>query len=267
MDETRPTVDFVEAGAGPRVVLVHSSSAGARQWRRLMAELEDRFHLTAPNLFGYGGTPAWSSRISQRLEDQAALVEACLPADATGLSLVGHSFGAAVAMKAAARLGPRVEKLVLLEPNPFYLLRRHGRSEAFIEIAALRDRIVACAETEDWTPAAAAFADYWNGPGTWDAMAPERRETFTAALRPNLHEWDAVMNERTYLEDWALLLPARTLIVTAEGTKRPIREIVELLEEANPDWHFARVPEGGHMAPVTRPDLINPLIAAFLEES
>ena len=72
--------------------------------------------------------------------------------------------------------------------------------------------------------------------------------------------------ELEHIEDWALLLPARTLIVTAESTKRPIREIVELLEEANPAWRFERVPEGGHMAPVTRPDLINPLIAEFLEE-
>jgi hypothetical protein len=37
-------VDFVEAGsAGPVVVLTHSSVSGARQWRRLMEDLKDRF--------------------------------------------------------------------------------------------------------------------------------------------------------------------------------------------------------------------------------
>ena len=34
------TVDFVEAGAGPLVVLVHSSMAGARQWSPLIREME-----------------------------------------------------------------------------------------------------------------------------------------------------------------------------------------------------------------------------------
>jgi len=33
-----PTIkaDFLEAGSGPVVMLVHSSVSGARQWRRLM---------------------------------------------------------------------------------------------------------------------------------------------------------------------------------------------------------------------------------------
>jgi pimeloyl-ACP methyl ester carboxylesterase len=59
-DQTTPIVDYLEAGSGPCVVLAHSSVAGARQWRRLMAELKDSFHLRAVNLFGYGGTPPWS---------------------------------------------------------------------------------------------------------------------------------------------------------------------------------------------------------------
>ena len=33
-------VDFLEAGSGPVVMLVHSSVSGARQWRRLMDDLK-----------------------------------------------------------------------------------------------------------------------------------------------------------------------------------------------------------------------------------
>ncbi|MEM7023792.1 MAG: alpha/beta fold hydrolase [Pseudomonadota bacterium] len=114
-------IDRVEVGAGPVVGLVHSSVAGARQWHRLMRDLEDRFHLVAVNLFGYGRTPVWSGQRAQTLQDQAELVLAVLP-DAGPVSLVGHSFGGAVAMKAAEALGPRVDKLILFEPNPFYLM-------------------------------------------------------------------------------------------------------------------------------------------------
>lgn len=46
-------VDFLEAGSfGPAVMLVHSSVAGARQWRRLMDDLKDDFRVRAVNLFG-----------------------------------------------------------------------------------------------------------------------------------------------------------------------------------------------------------------------
>ncbi|MDJ0941849.1 MAG: alpha/beta hydrolase [Kiloniellales bacterium] len=258
-------VDRVEAGQGPLVVLVHSSVSGARQWRRLMADLEDRFRLVAVNLFGYGSTPAWSGPNKQTLEDQATLVEAALPDRDGRLCLVGHSFGASVAMRAAAKLGDRVARLVLLEPNPFYLLKRHGRQEAFAEIATLRSRVKKAGAAREWTAAAESFADYWGGAGTWTAMPEARRAAFAEALRPNLHEWDAVMGEATALDDWAEMLPQETLVVSARRTVRPIREIVELLREACPAWRYRELAEGGHMAPLTHPDLINPIVAAFLD--
>ena len=89
------------------VVLVHSSVSGARQWRRLMDDLKERFRVRAVNLFGYGKTPAWRSETTQTLDDQARLVEAALPANAGEVYLVGHSFGGSVAMRAAARMGDK----------------------------------------------------------------------------------------------------------------------------------------------------------------
>src|SRR5271156_1213914 len=125
--------DFLEAGSGPMVMLVHSSVSGARQWRRLMDDLKDDFHVRAVNLYGYGRTPPWSIDAPQSLDDQARLVETALPANADAVCLVGHSFGGSVAMKLAAKLSGRVTRLVLLETNPFYLLKQAGRTDAFAE--------------------------------------------------------------------------------------------------------------------------------------
>src|SRR6476646_4859596 len=72
-------VDFTEAGAGPLVVLVHSSMAGAHQWSALSSELEHRFQVRAINLFGYGRTPAWSEAEPPSLEDYAELVALAVP--------------------------------------------------------------------------------------------------------------------------------------------------------------------------------------------
>ena len=57
------------------------------------------------------------------------------------LHLVGHSFGGSVALKVAGLLDSRVGSLILLEPNPFYLLRQNGRTEAFLESRSLRDHV------------------------------------------------------------------------------------------------------------------------------
>src|SRR6516225_9960888 len=258
-------VDYVEAGSsGPMVMLIHSSVSGARQWRRLMDDLKDQFRVRAVNLFGYGKTPPWPAEATQTLSDQARLVEAALPPDAGEIYLVGHSFGGSVAMKVAARLAGRVARLVLLETNPFYLLAQAGRMDAFAEAMELRNYIKKFGALGEWATAAEKFADYWNGAGTWREMPFDRRIAFSEALKPNFFEWDAVMNETTPVEQWATLLPRATLLVCDPGTVLPIREITAILRRSCRGWAYKEVPGAGHMAPLTRPELISPLVGSFL---
>lgn len=258
-------IDIMQAGSGPTVILVHSSVAGARQWRRLMSDLEGRFHLIAINLFGYGSTPAWSDPSSQTLEDQARLVEEVVPKNNGKFSLIGHSFGGSVAMKAATKLGSCIDNLILLEPNPFYLLEQHDRREAFAESMQLRNCIKECGSAGEWLKAAEKFADYWGGSGTWSTTPDERKATFAEALKPNFHEWDAVMDETTSLQEWVEVLPKNTVVASAQETVRPIREIVELMQKNCSAWRYEQISEGGHMAPLTRPDIVNPLVASILD--
>jgi pimeloyl-ACP methyl ester carboxylesterase len=258
-------VDFLEAGSGPTVMLLHSSASGARQWRRLMDDLKSDFCVRAVNLFGYGKTPPWPAEARQSLTDQAGLVEAALPAGADEICLVGHSFGGAVAMKVAARLSNRVAKLVLLEPIPFHLLAQAGRRDAFAEAMNLRNAIKKYGAIGEWTTAAERFADYWTGAGTWREMSPDRRLAFAEALKPNFFEWDAVIDDTTSVEEWAAALPRETLLVFDPAGVAPPREIAEILRRYCPGWTFAEAPGAGHMAPLTHPDLVNPLVCSFLQ--
>lgn len=256
--------DFIEAGRGEKVILVHSSVAGAKQWRSLMEALAVKFHVIAINLFGYGDTREWDDGRTQQLADQAGLIEAFLPTGADKISIVGHSFGGSVAMKAAAKFKDHVRRLILIEPNPFYLLQKYGRAEAYQEAVALRDAIKSNGKSGTWEAAAEIFANYWNGAGSWDAMPDDRRSKFARALVPNFHEWDAVMNENTPFPEWRNQLPGDTTVVSAKDTVRSIREIVELMEEHVPDWRFHQIERGGHMAPMTKPDAINPIVMRAL---
>ena len=95
-------------------------------------------------------------------------------------------------------------------------------------------------------------------------MPANRRKAFVEAMSPNFHEWDAVMNETTTIDTWASL-KAKTLIEYAAETKRPIREIVELFMVDCPHWTFKEIPEGGYMAPLFHPHLVNPIVREFLD--
>ncbi|WP_158275576.1 alpha/beta fold hydrolase, partial [Maritimibacter sp. 55A14] len=226
--------------------------------------LSNRFHLIAVNLIGYGGTAAWHGERAQTLEDQARLISPFLPADGGKVSIVGHSFGGSVAMKAAALFKDRIHRLILIEPNPFYLLAQHGRTEALQEALRLRRIIKEHGASGVSTAAAEEFANYWTGEGSWQAMSEDRQLKFTEALKPNFHEWDSVMDEGTPLSDWAKSLPSDTTVISAADTVRSIKEIVVLMQQHIPHWNFEKIERGGHMAPLTSPDKINPLVERAL---
>ncbi len=258
------TIDYTDDGTGEAVVLIHSSVSGNRQWRALIEALKDRYRVLAINLFGYGETTAWPGPEIQTLAAPAELVLAVCEGIASPIHLVGHSFGGSVALKATAALGSRVGRLVLLEPNPFYLLQQAGRTEAYAEARALRDFVKEVGAAGEWPRVAERFADYWVGEGAWAAMPEKRRATFLASIPPNFHEWDAIDQETTSIEGWCQLA-AEVLVVRARDTRRSVSEIFDLFRESCPRWSFAEVAEGGHMAPLARPELINPIIRTFLD--
>jgi len=156
---------------------------------------------------------------------------------------------------------------VLLETNPFYLLKQSGQEDAFAEAMDLRNCVKKFGALGDWATAAERFADYWGGAGSWRDMSPERRNAFAEGLKPNYFEWDAVMGETTPVEQWARLLPRATLVVSDPNTAFPIREITALLRRSCPMRTYKEIAGGGHMAPLTRPDVINPLVRSFLRLS
>lgn len=257
-------LEYTDTGTGPAVVLVHSSASGLRQWRALIENLQSRYRLIAVNLFGYGKTSAWPGTRPLSAADQAELVVAAAALSPEPVALVGHSLGGAVALEAAARLADRVRALVMFEPILFGLLQVHGPARAYDEIADLARRFNELAQAGDWNAAGEWFVDYWAGAGTWAAMPNERRQNTIAMLPAVVHEWSMATTGIRPLDGWrAITAPVH--LIHAADTRAPTREIVTLLAKTYPDWHVHQVPSGGHMAPLARPDLVNPMIAAALD--
>jgi pimeloyl-ACP methyl ester carboxylesterase len=102
----------------------------------------------------------------------------------TPVHLVGHSYGGSVALKSAHILQDKVLGLVLLDPNPFYLLAQNERLEAYGEAKALRDHVKKYGKVGDWEKVAKRFADYWIGNSTWEMMSTKRRNAFIESMPP-----------------------------------------------------------------------------------
>lgn len=105
-----------ERGAGPAVILIHGAGANARELMiTLGLALDDRARVIALDRPGFGGSPGFSSRarLARHADAVAALIEA------EGLDrpvVVGHSYGAAVALRLAIDHPDSASGLVLLGP-------------------------------------------------------------------------------------------------------------------------------------------------------
>jgi pimeloyl-ACP methyl ester carboxylesterase len=259
-------IDYADEGDGENVVLLHSSASGNRQWQALASAFKGRRRVIAPNLFGYGATSPWAGSPPQKVSDQAALVCAALEHVEGRIDFVGHSFGALVALEAAAVLGDRARRLVLFEPNPFAFLDRPGYLEAYAEVLRLYRYVKEHGLRGDWFAVAERFVDYFSGDGSWAAMPIERRSALAASLAPNLHEWDAVMDPELRLPSWKTVT-APTLLVWASDTRASLRAVAEILLEEYTHWERCEIERGGHMAPLTRPRAFNVHVERFLGNS
>ncbi len=104
------------------MLFLHCSGSSARQWAPVVAALGDDMDATALDLIGYGlGAPAWPVGVPCSLDDEALRLAPWLR-DGPPVHLVGHSFGATVALQLALRWPSRVASLTLYEPVRFALL-------------------------------------------------------------------------------------------------------------------------------------------------
>ena len=100
---------WFEGGVGPTVALVHGYGGAASNWALVAPRLAERFRVIVPDLPGHGGSsplPGPPELVDPYSERLGALLDA--PA-----TVVGHSFGAVVALRLAARRPALVRGLVL----------------------------------------------------------------------------------------------------------------------------------------------------------
>lgn len=98
-----------EVGTGSRVVLVHGGGTGGLSSWQAQLPLAARWRLVAPSRPGYGQSP------SDAGEDFALHAAPIAELLESGAHLVGHSYGAIVAMLAAAQRPEAVYSLTLVE--------------------------------------------------------------------------------------------------------------------------------------------------------
>ena len=107
-------VSYDKYGSGPPLVLVHGGFSDHKtNWEFVKPLFEKRFTVYAIARRGRGETDATEGH---SLEDESMDVVALVNSIGEPVFLLGHSYGAHLALAAAARVPDRIRKLVLYEP-------------------------------------------------------------------------------------------------------------------------------------------------------
>lgn len=107
-------IQYVEAGSGPTVILLHGLGGSSQVWQLNIGPLAAKYHVIVPDQIGFGKSdkPLVNYRIRTYVD---FLDQFCKQLNIARASLVGNSMGGWIATMFTAAFPDRVDKLVLVD--------------------------------------------------------------------------------------------------------------------------------------------------------
>ena len=107
-------IQYVEAGSGPTVILLHGLGGSSQGWNFNIGPLAEKFHVVVPDQIGFGKSdkPLVNYRIRTYVD---FLDQFCKQLKIERATLVGNSMGGWIAAMFTASFPDRVDKLVLVD--------------------------------------------------------------------------------------------------------------------------------------------------------
>ncbi len=262
---------YVLCGSGEPVVLLHGWPQTWWEWRRLAAELGDRYRLVIPDLRGLGG----SSRPAGGYDKQTIADDVGGLLDQLGLgpvSVIGHDLGAAVAYRLAHSRRDSVERLMIIEMMiPGYGVEEEmgPRDENGIWHLAFhmaRDMTEALVEGREEIYFGWFFRNFaYRREAITEADFAEYVRAYRepGALRAGFEYYRALFQDsRDNIESSARPLEMPVTVLGGEHCMgaRPVEPMRSLASDVT----GYVVPECGHYVPEERPELLAELVTDFM---
>lgn len=243
------------------VVALHSSASYGSQWKKLARDLQGRFEVFAPDLPGYGSGELVMDPNHNCVGAIALPVICAILRNNCPVHLVGHSHGAAVALKIALMRPDLIKSLTLYEPATFHFLKHGnpGDRKLFQEINLISAVLTTAAATARPDLGMMRFIDFWNGEGAWERCPERHREIFASQATSIMSDFARGFSETWTLNDLRHLnIPTQMLM----GDKSPAiaQRVTKLIANVIPGSDLKILPGFGHMAPATAPALPNLLV-------
>jgi pimeloyl-ACP methyl ester carboxylesterase len=239
--------------------------SSSRQWEGLMKRLQHSYRVTALDLHGYGHGPELAAGTAFSLDQEIEILADVVAQMDGPIHLVGHSYGGAVAIKAAQVYGERVRSLILYEPVVFSALFAVSADQpASVEVSRLIEDIQADYRCGDLFHAAQRFIDYWSGPGTWENIPLQKKLGLSEKIPVVLANFEALVSDPNALAGMASI-QVPTLYLSGRESPASVQIISELLIQRLPCVDAHQFPSLGHMGPITHSEIVSDRIEGFIQ--
>lgn len=239
-------------------LMLHCANAHGGAWRGVATLLADRLHMIAPDGLGHGKAPDWD----RQGDYHSAATDYAARFFTPGMDLIGHSFGATVALRLALCQPEAPRSLILIEPVIFAATQgsdTYARSVARFEAYA---GIFRAGRIED---AARRFTEEWGNGQRWEDLPTRQRDYIMDRLHliiagfPQQYEDVANMLRPGGLEQ----LTCPILLMRGADSPGSVHAINQELAARTGAREL--VFEGAaHMLPITHPEPVAAAISGFL---
>lgn len=254
-------------GQGERPALaIHCTLGTSSLWEPVLTPLGGQISATAFDQPGHGQSAPWQAEHAppgayQRLVAQIAGSFITRPVD-----LIGHSFGASVALRLAVAAPHAVRSLTLIEPVLFKAVE--GSAE-WAELRTHQDHFEALIAAGEYEPAARGFMAAWGAGQPWEALPKHQKARFCAQM-PMVGNISAANFEdpgQIWREDGLEAIEAPVMVIHGDASPPIMPKVCAAIAARLPDVGTACIPGGGHMLPLTHAPQLSALIALNLERS
>lgn len=239
-------------------VFVHSTGLGPFMWKPYIDRLNG-LSVSAPVNLGYAPDERVRPPRVTTLQDDIAHLRRQIPAKGP-VHLVGHSWGATMALELARSGQIEVASMWLYEPVLFGSLldiadslEPTTRGDLDEVVKRFRNTPQAEGGNEHWLE---AFVDYWNGPGAWRNMGERARQSMRGMGWKMFQEVRGVFEDTRPFGDYASTVP--TTLVVGGRSPRPARAMGFALAAVLPQAVVHDEPTLGHMGLLTDPSILLP---------
>lgn len=245
-EASRGRIEYQEQGDGPVIVFVPGSFSTGAAWRSVVQALRGRWRVVTTSLLGYGGTDERRDVAAPRMADEIEMLEEVIRRAGRGgpVHVVGHSFGAQVALATATHARVPLASLCLIEPPCPGTLRLAGENARFAEFRTMTDRYSAAWHARE-RDAARRVIDFYGGAGTFDAFPARVREFVVRTTASNLLDWVLAYADATSARELAAL-PVPTRVLRGALGHPAVRRSNELLARALPHADLVDVADASH---------------------